>query len=64
MEQEITELFCSVDDFYKEYEVYVRNHYLPEDTSPALPKCAMSLSELMTIIIWFHLSDHRTFKWY
>jgi hypothetical protein len=64
MEQQITELFCTVDDFCKEYEAYTRNHYLPEDTSTVFPKCAMSLSELMTIVIWFHLSDHRTFKWY
>ncbi len=29
-----------------------------------MSKCAMSLSEIMTIAVLFHLSNQRTFKWY
>jgi hypothetical protein len=65
MEQQITELFCQIDDFCKAYETYAQSHYLPADTDETvLPKCSMSLSELMTITIWFHASGYRTFKWY
>ena len=65
MEQQITELFCQIDDFCKAYESYAQSRYLPTDTNEeVLPKCSMSLSELMTITIWFHSSGYRTFKWY
>ena len=29
-----------------------------------IPKTSMSLSEIMTTVIYFHLSNQRTFKWY
>jgi IS5 family transposase len=65
MEQQITELYCQVDDFCREYEAYARSHYLANGTSEEIiPKCAMSISEMMTIVIWFHPSNYRTFKWY
>jgi hypothetical protein len=65
MEQQITELFCQIDDFCKAYETYAQSHYLPADSAEeVLPKCSKSLSELMTITIWFHSSGYRTFKWY
>jgi len=64
MEQQITELFCGVDDFSKQYAAYAQAHGLPGQSGLHCPKSAMALSELMTIVIWFHLSNHRTFKWY
>jgi hypothetical protein len=65
MEQQITELYCQVDDFCKAYDLYAQSHYLTSGTvKESQPKCAMSLSEVMTITIWFHLSRHRTFKSY
>jgi len=65
MEQQLTELFCHVDDFCKAYETYAQSHYIPTDVGEkVLPECSMSLSELMTITIWFHSSGYRTFKWY
>ena len=62
----LTEIFCDVDEFCKAFENYCRTHFLPEGNSKTLemPKCSMSLSEIMTIIICFHLSNHKTFKWY
>ena len=29
-----------------------------------IPKTRMALSEIMTILIMYHLSGYRTFKWY
>ena len=61
--EQLIELFCDADDFCKAFEEYHRAHLLP-DGAPDIPKCAMSMSEIMTIVIYFHLSNHRTFKWY
>jgi hypothetical protein len=40
------------------------NKCLVTDGSTVIPKCKMSLSEIMTIVVFFHLSGQRTFKWY
>ena len=34
------------------------------DKNEVVPKARMSLSEIMTILIMYHLSGYRTFKWY
>lgn len=55
------EIFCKVDDFYREFEPRFRKRLLKndrrEDRSPK-----MSVSEIMTIIIMFHQSGFRNFK--
>ena len=61
--EELLAIFCDVDDFCKEYEVYCQHHLLM-DKNQIIPKTSMSLSEIMTIVIYFHLSNQRTFKWY
>jgi len=63
MEQLLYGIFCDVDDFCAAYDEYSRKHLLADGTSP-LPRCAMTMSEVMTIVILFHLSNHRTFKWF
>lgn len=63
MEQLLISIFCDVDDFCKAYDEYSRKYLLPDGSSP-MPKCTMSMSEVMTIAIFFHLSNHKTFKWY
>jgi len=63
MEQLLISIFCDVDDFCKAYEEY-RRKYLVSDGSTTLPKCAMSMSEIMTIALFFHLSNSKVFKWY
>ena len=59
----LVRIYCDTDDFCKGFEQYWYEH-LVSDGKRIMPKCAMSLSEVMTIIIFFHLSDQRTFKWY
>ena len=56
-------IFCDTDDFCKEYEEYCRNKLLM-DKKEVVPRTRMSLSEIMTILIMYHLSGYKTFKWY
>ena len=63
MEEKQIAIFCDVDDFCKDYEEYC-THSLLMDKNEVVPKTRMSLSEIMTILIMYHLSGYRTFKWY
>lgn len=56
----LTEIFVIVDDFMKEFEPYSQTKLL--GYRPWLGK--MSKSEMMTIVIFFHLSGIRYFSWY
>ncbi len=54
-------IFCDVDDFCKAYEEYCM-HSLMMEKQKIIPRTRMALSEIMTILIMFHLSGYRTFK--
>ena len=56
-------IFCDIDDFYKAYEEYCRNKLLM-DKEEVVPRTRISLSEIITIIIMYHLSGYKTFKQY
>jgi len=56
-------IFCDIDDFCKAYEEYCRNKLLM-DKEEVVPRTRMSLSEIMTILIMYHLSGYKNFKWY
>jgi hypothetical protein len=56
-------IYCDIDDFCKAFEEYWHKH-LVTDGRAVMPKCAMGLSEVMAIVVFFHLSNQRTFKWY
>jgi hypothetical protein len=61
----ITTIYCDVDDFCKALERYCKTHLLPSGKVPKwFPASRLSLSEVMTIILLFHLSGYRCFKWY
>jgi hypothetical protein len=62
----ITRIYCDVDDFCKALERYCKARCLPgEKKSGWFPSSRrLSLSGVMTIIILFHLSGCRCFKWY
>lgn len=55
----ITEIFCLVDEFCKEYDLIVDKHLLG---NPSKRPSIMSKSEVITITILFQLSGFRTFK--
>ncbi|MEA1785153.1 IS982 family transposase [Arenibacter sp. GZD96] len=55
----ITEIFCIIDEFCKEYEQVVDNHLIG---NLAKRPPVMTKSEIMTIMVAFQLSGFRTFK--
>jgi len=64
-EDSITRIYCDVDDFCKALEGYCKTHLLPNCKAPKwFPASRLTLSEVMTIILLFHLSGYRCFKWY
>ena len=65
MSIDITEIFCVIDDFCKEFEPMLEQKKLNNKKSPKRRrrrKGFMSLSEIMTILMMFHLSKMKTFK--
>ena len=62
----LTKIFCEIDDFYNEFESNLPTHLLSsaERINPPwkMPPCTLSPSEMMTLIVAFHLSNYRTFK--
>ena len=63
MEQMLIDILCDIDDFCNDFEEYWYK-YLVTDDRKIIPKCNMFLSEIMTTVILFHLSNQRRFKWY
>ena len=63
MEELLIGIYCDIDEFCKKFEEYWSDH-LVTDGRKILLKCSLSLSEIMTIVVLFHLSGQRTFKWY
>jgi hypothetical protein len=58
----IVEIFCDIDDFYKSYDQHLYTKALPSLHGKRNRKTELSISEMMTIMILFHLSHYRTFK--
>ena len=64
---EITKIFIEVDDFCKEFSNEIANLKLlslPSDKKRRKRPCRLSDSEIITILICFHLGAHKTFKHY
>lgn len=66
MNHTLTEIYSAVDDFYQQYEKTLMTALLPKTVSSkkTIKKSAMHPSEIMTIMIFFHLSQFRNFKSY
>ena len=60
----LTEIFCEVDDFCKSFELYWRKRLIDTGQVKRIKNSILTMSEIMTIIIFFHLSGYRTFKDY
>ena len=63
MQKDITEIFCFIDDFAKIYEQNERKQLLPLNKK----RCregTMSLGEILTIMIIFHTSYAKNFKYF
>jgi len=55
----LTELFCSIDDFCQNFKPQWNKKLLGSSRGPI---CSLSISEILTILILFHQSNFRTFK--
>lgn len=64
MDELIISVFYEGDNFCKEFNDYLENNSLPANGREVSlkPNSSLSLSEIMTIYIVFHLSGYRTFK--
>lgn len=58
----VTSLFCEIDDFCIEFEPKYNQSLIASGIKKRIKPSAMSLSEIMTVIVLFHCSDYRTFK--
>jgi hypothetical protein len=59
------QIFMEVDDFCKVYDFHVAQRALPAGgkNHPG-PKCGLSLSEIVTLTIFYHESGFRCFQYY
>jgi len=61
----LTEIFCLVDDFCKEFDQELSKKSVSSNGSNRKFRSSrLSRSEIITILIFFHLSKYRTFKDY
>jgi hypothetical protein len=62
----ITEIFCLVDDFCKEFDKAKEGHVLPETTAKKRRNRSFVLSdsEVITIMILFHIKQVRNLKFF
>lgn len=58
----LEEIFCVIDDFCKHFESALKAKSLPRPNKRRNRPCALSISELMTIMVLFQMSHYRTFK--
>ena len=58
----LVELFCHVDDFCQAFEAEWIRHQLTTGRRRRRRAGRLCLSEIMTLLIWFHPSHYRDFK--
>jgi hypothetical protein len=58
----LTEIFCFIDDFCKQFETAHASMLLENENKQRDRPFQMVHSEIMTILVCFHLSHYRTFK--
>lgn len=63
MKKDITDLYCLVDDFCKFYTEQEKQKLIPSNLKRNR-MCHMSLSELLTIMIMYHSSHSKNFKYF
>lgn len=60
----LTKLFVEIDDFIKEYEPSLKNRLIDDGKVHRNRDCNLTNSEIMTIVVYFHISGYRNFKDY
>ena len=57
-------LFCTIDDFCKAFSRFWNRWLLTNGLAKRIRSSSLCLSEIMTIMVHFHMSRYRTFKDY
>jgi hypothetical protein len=60
----LLDLFCHVDEFCRQFVPTWIHRQLSSGTRQRQRANQLSVSEIMTLLIWFHCSHYRTFKAY
>jgi hypothetical protein len=60
----LTRLFCDVDDFCQWFIAEWEKVQITDGTKKRLRKRSLSHSEIITIIVFYHQSGYKTFKWF
>ena len=64
IENKLIEIFCHIDDFNKVFINQLQTHQISDGTRKRIKPCNLNESEVMTIVIYFHLMRYRDFKHY
>lgn len=59
---DLTEIYCLMDDFCKQFEPTFNAKLLTDGTKRRLRKTGLSLAEMMTLVVLFHQIRYRQFK--
>jgi Transposase DDE domain len=63
-ELQLIAMFCDIDDFCKAFVPVYTRHLLQTGQRHRQRQTTLALSEIMTILVYFHCSHYRTFKHY
>jgi hypothetical protein len=61
---QLVAMFCDIDDFCNTFEPIYTQRLLQSGQRQRIRQSQLSLSEIMTIIVYFHRSHYRDFKHY
>ena len=64
VESKLIEIFCHIDDFNQVFINELRTHQLSDGSRKRIKPGSLYESEVMTIVIFFHLMRYRDFKHY
>lgn len=57
-------IFYEIDNFCKAFVRFWQKFLLKQGLAKRIKPCSLCLSEIMTILVYFHMSGFRTFKDY
>ncbi len=61
-DSQIIAIFCAFDDFFTDFDHFLKSHTLEGKKNRRNRTCRLSMSEVMSIIVFFHMSGYRCFK--
>ncbi len=58
----LTKIFCEIDDFMQEFEENYKKRLISDEDIKIKYNSRLSMSEVMTILVYYHGYGNRTFK--